>query len=54
LGPIALALCGASDPASQKRIDAIIAEHGLTDFAARFLEAADLAWTADLIARFPA
>jgi type IV secretion system protein VirB4 len=54
LGPIALALCGASDPASQKRIDAIIAEHGLTDFAARFLETADLAWTADLLARFPA
>jgi type IV secretion system protein VirB4 len=28
LGPIALALCGASDPASQKRIDDILAEHG--------------------------
>jgi hypothetical protein len=37
-GPIALALCGASDPASQKRIDAMLAEHGPEDFAARFLE----------------
>jgi type IV secretory pathway VirB4 component len=26
LGPIALALCGASDPASQRRIDALVAE----------------------------
>lgn len=53
LGPIALALCGASDPASQKRIDAILAEHGAADFATQFLAAADLAWTADLIASFP-
>jgi len=34
LGPIALALCGASDPASQQRIDAILGQHGLADFAA--------------------
>ncbi|MFC0303523.1 conjugal transfer protein TrbE [Rhizorhabdus histidinilytica] len=53
LGPIALALCGASDPASQQRIDAILAEHGADDFAARFLRAAGLEWAADLIARFP-
>ena len=52
-GPIALALCGASDPASQKRIDAILAEHGSADFAARFLASADLAWAADLLGSFP-
>jgi P-type conjugative transfer protein TrbJ len=54
IGPIALALCGASDPASQKRIDAVLAEHGLDDFVARFLESADLGWAADLLADFPA
>jgi type IV secretory pathway VirB4 component len=53
LGPIALALCGASDPASQKRIDEILSEHGADDFAARFLGAADLDWAADLLADFP-
>jgi type IV secretion system protein VirB4 len=37
LGPVALALCGTSDPASQARIDAILAEHGAQEFAARFL-----------------
>src|SRR5690606_25610494 len=40
LGPIALALCGASDAATQARIDAILAEHGEADFAARFLSGA--------------
>ena len=54
LGPVALALCGASDPASQKRIEAILAEHGAAGFAARFLESADLDWAADLLAGFPA
>ena len=54
LGPITLALSGASDPASQKRIETILAEHGASDFAARFLEAADLGWAADLLADFPA
>ncbi|MBO9712457.1 conjugal transfer protein TrbE [Sphingomonas sp.] len=53
LGPIALALCGASDPASQARIDAILAEHGAHDFAARFLESAGLDWAAPLLAGFP-
>ncbi|HEX7693561.1 MAG TPA: hypothetical protein VF409_03675, partial [Sphingomonas sp.] len=48
LGPIALALCGASDPASQERIDALLAE-GDADFAARFLTAADLGWAAALL-----
>lgn len=50
LGPIALALCGASDPASQARIDAILAEHGRENFAARFLADAGLDWAAVLLA----
>jgi len=53
LGPIALALCGASDPDSQKRIDRLLAEHGAADFAARFLTGLDLAWAADVLADFP-
>jgi type IV secretion system protein VirB4 len=53
LGPIALALCGASDPATQARIDAILAEHGAQDFSARFLAEAGLDWPAALLADFP-
>jgi type IV secretion system protein TrbE len=53
LGPVALALCGASDPATQTRIDAILAEHGRSDFAASFLTRVGLDWAADLLARFP-
>ncbi|MES2451921.1 MAG: conjugal transfer protein TrbE [Pseudomonadota bacterium] len=52
LGPIALALCGASDPASQQRIDALLAEHGPADFIARFLADRDLAWAASLLGAF--
>jgi type IV secretory pathway VirB4 component len=54
LGPVALAICGSSDPDTQKRIDAILAEHGQGDFAARFLLSAGLDWAADLLGRFPA
>ncbi|MBI1330275.1 MAG: conjugal transfer protein TrbE [Alphaproteobacteria bacterium] len=54
LGPIALALCGASSPADQQRIDDVLAEHGQDGFAAAFLASADLGWAADLLARFPA
>ncbi|MDT9598597.1 conjugal transfer protein TrbE [Sphingosinicella rhizophila] len=54
LGPIALALCGASDPATQQHIDAILAEHGSKDFAAHFLASAGLDWAASLLANFPA
>jgi len=50
----ALALCGASDPASQQRIDALLAEHGAADFAARFLIDVGLDWAAPLLADFPA
>src|SRR3546814_19316291 len=53
LSPVALALCGTSDPASQKRIDAILAEHRSESFAVRFLQSADLKWAADLLADFP-
>ncbi|MEZ5656269.1 MAG: conjugal transfer protein TrbE [Sphingobium sp.] len=52
LGPIALALCGSSDPASQKRIDAIVAEHGARNFAAHFLDDAGLDWAAALARQF--
>jgi len=54
LGPIALALCGASDPARQRRIETILAEDDPKGFAARFLRDADLDWAADLLADFPA
>jgi len=54
LGPIALALAGASDPASQTRIDALLAEHGSANFAARFLADVGLDWAAALLADFPA
>lgn len=53
LGPVAIALCGASDPATQARIDAILAAHGDADFAAHFLRAAGLDWAAALLADFP-
>ena len=52
LGPVALALCGASDPESQKAIDRILAEHGHADFAARFLAERGLPWAARLLGRF--
>ncbi|MBO9623919.1 MAG: conjugal transfer protein TrbE [Sphingomonas sp.] len=52
LGPIALALCGASGPEWVKRVDALLAEAG-DEFAARFLRGAALDWAADLLARFP-
>jgi type IV secretion system protein TrbE len=54
LGPIALALCGASDPATQARIDAILAEHGHQAFAAHFLRDAGLDWAAALLTDFSA
>ena len=53
LGPIALALCGASSPADQRRIDKILAERDLFGFAPGFLQSAGLSWAADLLAQFP-
>jgi len=49
LGPLALALCGASDPDSQKRIDAALAEGLFDQFAVRFLQSAGLDWAADIL-----
>lgn len=61
LGPIALALCGASDPETQKRIDAIQSKIDPLDigwrdaaaFARDFLASSGLDWAADLLADFP-
>jgi len=52
LGPLALALCGASDPTSQSLIDHILAEYGEAEFAARFLELRSLDWAAPLLRQF--
>ncbi len=52
LGPVALALCGASDPNSQTLIDTILSEHGTEGFAVRFLTARGLDWAADIIGQF--
>jgi len=54
LGPVALALCGASDPVTQQRIDALLAEHGAGDFVRNFLSDAGLTWAAALAGRFNA
>jgi len=53
LGPIALALCGASDPETQSLIDRLLGEHGPDEFAAAFLRARGLAWAAALLPDFP-
>ncbi|WP_442756823.1 conjugal transfer protein TrbE [Methylocystis sp. JAN1] len=52
LGPIALAFCGASDPAAQRLIDAVLAERGEETFAAEFLKARGLDWAAELVGDF--
>ncbi|CAH2396936.1 conjugal transfer protein TrbE [Mesorhizobium ventifaucium] len=53
LGPITLALCGASDPATQTLIDKIQSEDGQDSFASRFLSARGLDWAAELLQQFP-
>jgi len=53
LGPVALALCGASDPASQTLIDQVLARQGVSGFAAAFLAACGLPWAAELMSQFP-
>jgi type IV secretion system protein VirB4 len=52
LGPIALALCGTSDPATQALIDRLLAG-GDAAFTARFLVARGLDWAAELLDQFP-
>jgi type IV secretion system protein VirB4 len=53
LGPVALALCGSSDPAAQARIDAVLGEVGPAGFAQAFLHNSQLDWAAELLADFP-
>ncbi|WP_343616929.1 conjugal transfer protein TrbE [Novosphingobium sp.] len=53
LGPVALAFAGASDPESQRLIDAVLSELMMAqDFAGAFLAARGLEWAADLADRF--
>ncbi|NUQ18680.1 MAG: conjugal transfer protein TrbE [Sphingomonas sp.] len=54
LGKIALSVCGASDPGSQRLIDGLLEEGGGEEFLARFLRARGLDWAAALIDQFPA
>jgi type IV secretion system protein VirB4 len=53
LGRIALALCGSSDPDSQRRIDELLAEHGAARFARQWLEDRGLEWAAAALDQFP-
>jgi type IV secretion/conjugal transfer VirB4 family ATPase len=52
LGPVALALCGASSPADHVVMDRVLAEHGLTQFVQHFLSARGLEWAASLLDQF--
>jgi type IV secretion system protein VirB4 len=52
LGPIGLAFCGASDPASQTLIDHILADNDPTDFARAFLGTRGLEWAVPLLDQF--
>jgi len=52
LGPIALALCGASDPASQTLINNILAQSGAENFLGEFLKVRGLDWAAALANEF--
>ncbi len=54
LGRIALAFCGASDPATQRGIDGILSDHPGGGFTRRFLEMRGLAWAAAALDDFPA
>lgn len=52
LGPIALAICGASSPSDQQRIDTALTEYGAGGFIAGLLDGAGLNWAADLLQSF--
>jgi len=52
LGPVALALCGASDPESQALIETVLSDHTPGEFASRFLKCRGLPWTASLLDAF--
>lgn len=53
LGPIALAVCGASSPEDQAILDRIEAETDAQDFAECWLIEKGLPWAAELLARWP-
>jgi len=53
LGPIALALCGASSPDDQALIDQLLLRHGPDQFAAEFLGEKNLDWAVELLGDFP-
>jgi type IV secretion system protein TrbE len=53
LGPVALALCGASSPEDQRLIDRCMADGSPKGFAARFLRAKGLAWAGEIMAHWP-
>jgi type IV secretion system protein TrbE len=52
LGPVALALCGASSPDEQRLIDRCLREGERIGFAARFLNAKGQAWACELLERW--
>ena len=52
LGPISIALCGSSDPASQRLIDQLLEDGATECFCARFLAARDLGWARALLDEF--
>ena len=53
LGRIALGLCAASDPESQRLIDRLVEEGPSETFLGRFLDARGLGWAAALLEQFP-
>lgn len=53
LGPITLALCGASSPEDQALLDRIWAETEGEGFAECWLHEKGLSWAAELLARWP-
>ena len=53
LGPIALGLCGASDPETQSLIDGLLHREGTDSFLVTFLEVSGLSWASELIVDFP-
>ena len=53
LGPIALGLCGASDPETQSLIDGLLHREGTDSFLVTFLEVSGLSWASELIVDCP-
>ena len=53
LGPIALALCGASSPQDQETLDRVWAETESDGFAETWLHEKGLPWAGGLLARWP-